>query len=54
MTRQTMNPIVFDESSAVSSIACRIASTTVASTLPKAGICLADRPSASPTNPSRW
>ncbi|MER5756464.1 hypothetical protein [Streptomyces sp. NPDC002088] len=48
-----MNPIVLDDASAVSATARRMASTTAGSTWRKACICFADRPSASPTSPSR-
>ncbi|WP_406498500.1 hypothetical protein OG936_28455 [Streptomyces sp. NBC_00846] len=53
VARQTTKPIVFDDASAVSPIACLIASTTAGATRPKDGICFADRPSARPTSPSR-
>jgi hypothetical protein len=41
----TVNPIAFEEASAVSAIACRIAAATAWATRPKAGSSLADRPS---------
>ncbi|CAM5629648.1 hypothetical protein SMICM304S_09703 [Streptomyces microflavus] len=51
--RQMVNRTVREEASVVSAIACLIASTTNGEIWPKSGSFLADRPSASPTRPSR-
>ncbi|MFE7900497.1 hypothetical protein ACFU3E_23900 [Streptomyces sp. NPDC057424] len=53
VARRTTEPTVFDDASALSPIACRIASVTAGATRPEDGICLTARPSASPASPSR-
>ncbi len=50
--RQMMNRTVLEDASAVSEIACLIASTTTGDVWPKSGSFLTDGPSASPTSPS--